>query len=120
MAHFAKIENNLVTQVIVVANNDILDDQGNESESIGAQFCADLLGGTWMQTSYNGNFRKNYAGIGFTYDATLDAFIEEKPHPSYVFVQDTCSWTPPLEYPSDGLGYHWDESIVNWVLADIS
>ena len=74
-----KIESNLVTQVIVVDNSDILDEDGNESEAIGVQFCADLLGGTWVQTSYNGTFRKNYAGVGDTYDSTRNAFIEPSP-----------------------------------------
>ena len=95
MAHFAQIENNLVTQVIVVNNEDILDDLGNESEAIGIQFCTDLLGGTWIQTSYNSSFRKNYAYTGDTYDAVRDAFIPVKPHPSCVFNEDTCRWETP-------------------------
>jgi len=96
MAHFAQIENNLVTQVIVVNNEDILDDLGNESEATGIQFCTDLLGGTWIQTSYNSSFRKNYAYTGDTYDAVKDAFIPVKPHPSCVFNEDTCRWETPL------------------------
>jgi|TARA_R110000868_G_scaffold341143_1_gene601981 hypothetical protein len=95
MAHFAQIENNLVTQVIVVNNEDILDDLGNESEATGIQFCTDLLGGTWIQTSYNSSFRKNYAYTGDTYDAVRDAFIPVKPHPSCVFNEDTCRWETP-------------------------
>ena len=95
MAHFAQIENNLVTQVIVVNNEDILDDLGNESEATGIQFCTDLLGGTWIQTSYNSSFRKNYAYTGDTYDAVKDAFIPVKPHPSCVFNEDTCRWETP-------------------------
>jgi hypothetical protein len=76
MAHFAQLdENNVVLQVIVVHNNDCLDENGNEVEAIGAAFCSSLLGGTWKQTSYNANFRGCYAGIGCTYDATLDVFI---------------------------------------------
>jgi hypothetical protein len=74
MAHFAKIENNIVTQVIVVNNEVLLDENNVEQESIGAQFCADLLGGTWLQTSYNGNFRGKYAGAGDLYDPELDIF----------------------------------------------
>ena len=75
MAHFAEIdENNVVLRVIVVHNNDCLDENGNEVEAIGAAFCSSLLGGTWKQTSYNGNFRGSYAGIGYIYDPVLDVF----------------------------------------------
>tara|TARA_R110000823_G_scaffold170870_1_gene303397 strand:+ start:245 stop:604 length:360 start_codon:yes stop_codon:yes gene_type:complete len=116
MAHFAQIENNLVTQVIVVGNEDILDGEGNESESIGAQFCTDLLGGTWVQTSYNNNIRKNYAGVGDTYDNTRDAFIEQKPFPSFLLVEATCQWKPPVDYPDDGRDYEWNEGTTSWDL----
>ena len=115
MAHFAQIENNLVTQVIVVDNNDILDEQGNESEELGIQFCQDLLGGTWVQTSYNGNIRKNYAGIGYTYDETKDAFIKPQPYNSWVLDEDTCLWEAPIPYPTDGNEYNWDESTTSWI-----
>ena len=74
MAHFAKIENNIVTQVIVVNNEVLLDENGVEQESIGAQFCQDTFGGEWVQTSYNGNFRGKYAGVGNTYDPATDTF----------------------------------------------
>jgi hypothetical protein len=74
MAHFARLENNIVTQVIVVNNEVLLDESGIEQESIGAQFCADLFGGEWKQTSYNGNFRGKYAGVGDTYDPATDTF----------------------------------------------
>ena len=114
MAHFAQIENNLVTQVIVVDNNDILDAQGNESETVGTQFCTDLLGGTWVQTSYNGNMRKNYAGIGFTYDTTKDAFIAPQPYPSWVLDESTCRWEAPVPYPEDDNMYIWNEDLINW------
>jgi len=77
MAHFAELdENNVVIRVIVVANDELIDENGYESEAKGVAFCESLLGGNWKQTSYNGNFRKNYAGIGHIYDATEDAFIE--------------------------------------------
>ena len=119
MAHFAQIENNLVTQVIVVDNNDILDEQGNESEELGIQFCQDLLGGTWVQTSYNGNIRKNYAGIGYTYDKTRDAFIPPQPYPSWLLNEETCLWESPVPYPEETEGnpvmYTWDEETVSWV-----
>ena len=115
MAHFAQIENNLVTQVIVVNNEDVLDGDDNELESVGAQFCTDLLGGTWKQTSYNGNIRKNYAGIGDTYDSTRDAFIAPKPYPSWTLVEDTCQWTAPTGCPDDGNKYEWNEDTLAWV-----
>jgi len=122
MAHFAQIENNLVTQVIVVDNNDILDEQGNESEELGIQFCQDLLGGTWKQTSYNGNIRKNYAGIGYTYDETKDAFIKPQPYNSWVLDEDTCLWEAPIPYPTVEEGstdvYNWNEELVNWMLQE--
>jgi hypothetical protein len=76
MAHFAKLdENNVVTQVIVVSNAELIDSDGEESEAKGIEFCQRLLGGTWVQTSYNGNFRKNYAGVGYTYRADIDEFV---------------------------------------------
>ena len=124
MAHFAQIENNLVTQVIVVDNSDILDEQGNESEAIGTQFCTDLLGGTWVQTSYNNSFRKNYAGTGFTFDDNRDAFIAPQPYPSWVLVEDICIWEAPVPYPEDvgteddPIRYIWNEASVSWVETD--
>jgi hypothetical protein len=93
MAHFAQLENNIVTQVIVVNNNELLDN-GVESEAKGIAFCQSLFGGTWIQTSYNGNIRKNYAGIGYTYDPTRDAFIAPKfnCHPEETLDETTCRW----------------------------
>ena len=122
MAHFAQIENNLVTQVIVVDNSDILDEQGNESEVVGTQFCTDLLGGTWVQTSYNGNMRKNYASIGHTYDTTRDAFIAPSPYPSWVLDEDTCRYEAPVAYPTLPEGsterWQWDEDTLQWIRVD--
>jgi len=115
MAHFAKIEDNLVTQVIVVDNSDILDGDGNESEALGVEICQNLLGGTWVQTSYNGNIRKNYAGIGYTYDSTRDAFIDPSPYASWVLNETTCKYEAPIAYPSDGKHYKWDEETTSWV-----
>lgn len=98
MAHFAELDNtNTVTRVIVVDNSDILDTNGNESEELGKQFCQQFGAGPWVQTSYNGNFRKNYAGIGYTYDAQHDAFIAPQPGPDYVFNEETCRWSKPNE-----------------------
>jgi len=120
VAHYAKIENNIVTQVIVVDNKDTADANGVEKEHIGAAFCERLFGGTWMQTSYNGNKRKNYAGIGYTYNADLDAFVPPKPYASWVLNEETAQWNAPVPMPEDaGTGeppkmYSWDEDTVSW------
>ncbi len=119
MAHFAKVEDGIVTDVIVVDNSDILDDDGNESETIGKAFCTNLLGGDWVQTSYSGAFRKNFAGIGDAYDETLDGFIQQKPDGclSWVLNEATCIWEAPVSKPDDDeLGHHeWEESTLSWV-----
>jgi hypothetical protein len=116
MAHFAELdENNVVLRVIVVANKDTADANGNEVESIGVAFCQRLLGGNWKQTSYNGNFRKNYAGIGYTYDAGIDAFVPPKPYPSWVLNSNTAQWEAPVPMPQDGKMYSWDEATQSWV-----
>jgi hypothetical protein len=110
MAHFAKIEGNLVTQVLVVNNN---------LEHRGADFLAnDLgLGGTWIQTSYNNNFRKQYAGIGFTYDAVNDVFIALQPYPSWS-LDNNFDWQAPTPMPvEEGKRYTWDEATTSWVEA---
>lgn len=89
MAHFAEIdENNIVLRVLVTDNNDPAGDEGYS-------WLVTNLGGRWVQTSYNGNFRKNYAGIGFTYDEVLDAFIPPKPSEDCVLDEDTCTWVCP-------------------------
>ena len=119
MAHFAEIDsNNTVLRVIVVSNTDTEDANGVEQESIGAAFCENLLGGTWKQTSYNGNMRKNYAGIGFTYQADIDAFVPQQPYPSWTLNQDTAQWEAPVPYPNDGKRYSWDEDTLSWVKTD--
>ena len=116
MAHFAQLnEENLVTQVIVVANEDTADQDGVENEAIGAAFCNNLLGGRWVQTSYNANIRKNYAGIGYKYDATLDAFIPPQPFESWTLNEKTAQWEAPTSYPDDGKRYSWDEATTSWV-----
>jgi hypothetical protein len=114
MAHFAKLENNVVTQVIVVSNQDILDEQGQESEEKGIAFCSNLLGGTWKQTSYNGTIRKNYAGIGYTYDEGRDAFIPPKPFNSWLLDETTCQWKAPVDMPTDDKRYTWNEATTSW------
>jgi hypothetical protein len=116
MAHFAELDgNNVVLRVIVVNNSDCLDANGNESELVGAGFCAKVFGGNWKQTSYNGNIRKNYAGIGHTYDASIDAFVSPKPYPSWVLNPSTAQWEAPVPYPSDDGMYSWNEDTQSWV-----
>jgi hypothetical protein len=103
MAHFAELDdNNIVKQVIVVSNNELLDEFGNESEQKGIDFCSNLLGGRWIQTSYNETIRKNFASIGYVYDPILDGFIAPQPQVagSWVLNQETLKWEntdPPLE-----------------------
>ena len=127
MAHFASLdENNVVTQVIVVANEDTADSNGVEAEEIGVAFCKKLLGADthWKQTSYNGNFRKRYAGISYSYNEELDAFIAPKPFESWVLVEETADWESP-EGPAPTLTeaqvesrsfYRWDEENLEWAL----
>jgi hypothetical protein len=116
MAHFAQLnEENLVTQVIVVANQDTADQDGVENEAIGIEFCTNLLGGKWVQTSYNANIRKNYAGVGYKYDAALDAFIPPQPFASWTLNNETAQWEAPTPYPTDDKRYTWDEETTSWV-----
>ena len=115
MAHFAELDaNNVVLRVIVVGNPDTADANGVEKEYIGAAFCERLLGGTWKQTSYNGNIRKNYAGIGYTYDTGLDAFITSQPYPSWA-LDENANWQAPVPMPTDGKMSRWDEPTLSWV-----
>lgn len=109
MSHFAQVVDGIVTQVIV-AEQDVID--------------SGAFGTGWIQTSYNTHggqhpegrpLRKNYAGIGFTYDAIKDAFIPPKPYESWVLNNETCLWDSPIPYPNDGNRYLWDESTTSWV-----
>ena len=112
MAHFAQLdENNVVQQVIVVSNNELLDANGVEREELGIAFCQKLFGGNWKQTSYNSSFRKNYAGIGYTYYPDLDAFISPKPYESWVLNTTSKEWEAPTAPPS----FVWDENTQSWV-----
>ncbi len=118
MAHFAKLDaNNIVLEVNVVDNEHLLDANNIEREELGIAFLVQWSGGYpyWKQTSYNGNIRKNYAGIGFTYDAGRDAFIPPQPYPSWILSETTCQWEPPVPYPTDGKYYAWDEATTSWV-----
>ena len=106
MAHFAELDdNNIVIRVLVTDNN---------APNEGYDWLVDNLGGTWIQTSYNATIRFNYAGIGFTYDSELDAFIAPQPYESWVLVEETCQWEAPVPYPDDGLMYSWNEEIIDW------
>lgn len=118
MAHFAQLdEAGVVTQVIVVHNNELLDENGVESEAKGIAFCQSLFGANtrWLQTSYNGNFRKNYAGIDYRYDEARNAFIPPQPYPSWVLNETTCLWQAPVARPDDEKLYRWDEPTLSWV-----
>lgn len=115
MAHFAELnDQNVVLRVIVVHNNELLEN-GVESEAKGIAFCQSLFGGNWKQTSYNGNLRKNYAGVGFTYDSQRDAFIPPQSFPSWILDEATCQWGTPVSYPTDGQQYLWNEATQSWV-----
>lgn len=117
MAHFAELdENNVVTRVIVVANEELLVD-GIESEAKGIEFCKSLLGNdtNWAQTSYNATMRKNYAGSGYTFDSERDAFITPKPFASWVLDEETCNWDAPVAHPEDDKFYNWDEDTLSWI-----
>ena len=132
MAHFAQLdENNVVTQVIVVSNDDCSDASGTESESIGVAFCQKLLGANtnWKQTSYNGNMRVRYAGIGYSYNESLDAFVPAQPFASWTLNNETADWDSPVTRPTltedqitAGSYYRWDEdayqadNTTGWVL----
>ena len=101
MSHFAKLDNNIVTEVIVAEQDFINSGKVGDSS-------------LWVQTSYSGSFRKNYAGVGYTYDQTRDAFIPAKPYASWTLVEDTCQWTAPTAYPDDGEKYNWNEENERW------
>jgi len=124
MAHFAEIVDGIVARVIVISNADTASN-GVEDEAIGAAFCHNLLGGEWVQTSYNTlggvhnsggtPYRKNYAGRGYAYDTVRDAFIVPKPFASWVLDEATCLWTAPVPMPSEGRPWRWDEATLSWV-----
>ena len=116
MAHFAELDNNdIVLRVIVISNADTATPDGTEVESIGVSFCQRLFGGNWKQTSYNHNMRVRYAGIGYTYNADLDAFVPPKPYASWTLNSETASWDAPTPMPTtEGKFYHWDEESTSW------
>lgn len=122
MAHFAQLNSsNTVINVIVVNNEVIGDTPFPDSEPIGIAFCQQLYGSAtkWKQTSYNANFRGNYASPGYIYDLTLDKFIPPKPYPSWLFDTESGQWSAPIPYPSDGNTYYWDEITQSWIYFTI-
>jgi hypothetical protein len=131
MAYFAKLGiGNIVEQVISISNTVITDSNGVEQEQLGIDFINKLYNtkDVWKQTSYNTKrgihnnggtpFRKNYAGLGYTYDETRDAFIPKKPFNSWILNEDTCLWEAPIAYPTDGKEYGWNEKTLSWDLID--
>jgi len=127
LAHFARLdENNIVTQVIVVDNKDVTDPfTGQEDEILGIAFCKKLLGGNWVQTSYNSTIRKRYAGIGYKFEKALDAFVAPKPYESWVLNTETIDWESPVGPAPElteaeveaGSRYEWDEENGVWNLV---
>jgi hypothetical protein len=119
MAHFARLDQNNVIQEIIVVNNDVVNNLSfPESEPIGVKFCQELFGSdtNWKQTSYSGDFRKNYAAIGSVYDSATDIFINPQPYHSWTLNKFTMQWEPPIPYPSEGGPYVWNENEKNWFL----
>jgi hypothetical protein len=107
MSHFAKLDNNNIVTQVIVAEQDFIN-----SGAVGDSF-------RWVQTSYNNNFRKNYAGVGYTYDRIRDAFIPPKSYPSWVLDEDTCLWIAPVAMPDDDNKYTWNEETTNWDLIEV-
>ena len=120
MASFAKIGlNNKVIEILSVHNNVLLDSNNVSSENLGIDFLTNLTGwAIWKQTSYNNNFRKNHAGIGYTYDEDRDAFIPKKPFNSWILNEDTCLWEAPVALPDTENRYNWNEETTTWDLDD--
>ena len=115
MAHFAKLDDaGIVLEVIAVTNDNAPD------ETAGVAFLTGIFGyPNWKETSYNGNIRKNYAGIGYSYDAVRDAFIPPQPYPSWLLNELTCLWESPVPYPAEGGFYSWDETTKTWVTDNV-
>ncbi len=120
MAHFAQLdENNVVIQTIVVNDIDIPGGGDVSNEEAGIKFIHETgLKGTFKQTSYNRNFRKNYAGVGYAYDVSRDAFIPPARYPSWILNEETCTWDPPVAHPNDGRFYAWNEVYERWDLKN--
>lgn len=118
MAHFAQLDhNNIVINIIRVNNEDMLDSNGQEQESVGIDYLKMLFGQNtkWVQTSYNSNFRKLYAGINFIYSERYDHFMPPKPYPSWILNEEQGIWNAPVDYPMNGKNYDWDEQQQVWI-----
>jgi hypothetical protein len=115
MAHFAKLGIGNIVERVEVVSNDIA-----TTEQAGVDFLNNLYKtrDVWKQTSYNGNIRKNFAGIGYKYDQTRDAFISPSHYPSWILNETTCRWEAPVAYPNDGQFYVWDETNQSWTLTE--
>jgi hypothetical protein len=121
MAYFAKLgTGNIIEQIISINNSVITDNNGIEQEQLGVDFINKLYNtrDVWKQTSYNNNIRKNFAGIGYQYDQTRDAFIPPKPFNSWILNEDTCRWEAPVAYPQDDNNYRWNEQTLSWDLIE--
>jgi hypothetical protein len=119
MAYFAQIDEFGVVIRVISINNSVIGEPEisfPQTELFGKDFILNILGfnGEWLQTSYNKSFRKNYAGVGYTYDFQLDSFVPPKPYPSWVLNESTCLWDSPIQYPNDGKHYIWDEETISW------
>jgi len=116
MAHFAKLGKGNIIETVAVVHNDIA-----TTEQSGVDFLNNLYNtrDVWKKTSYNNNIRKNFAGIGFQYDQTRDAFIAPKPYQSWTLNETTCQWEAPVDYPNDGESYKWNEQTLSWDLTTI-
>jgi hypothetical protein len=112
MAHWAELDENNIVLRVTVGDNDLPDE--------GYQWLIDNLGGNWVKTSYNATIRKNFAGVGYQFDETRDAFIAPKPFDSWILDEDTCTWSAPIAYPTDGFRYEWHEASASWQLIDFS
>lgn len=119
MAHFAEInDEGIVLRVNAVNNSDTATSTGEEVEAIGVEFLKKRHGGTWVQTSYNGNFRFRYAGKGYYFDTSRDAFIAPKPHSSWELDELSLDWVSPVPYPDGDEFYRWDEESRNWIKVE--
>jgi hypothetical protein len=122
MASFAKLNDKSIVIDGIALDNETVDNLPfPESEPVGVAFLTEWSGGytNWKQTSYTASFRKNYAGIGFTYSVELDAFIPPKPYPSWLLNINTCQWQAPVPYPNDQKPYIWDEATQSWVPVNV-
>ena len=118
MAHYAEIDKNWVVQRVIVIDNSVLfNENGVECDYLGARFCQELYGQhtTWIQTSYNGNRYKNFAGRGYIFDPDRHCFHPPQPYPSWTLDEGTAQWEPPVPFPNDGLFYDWDEGSCSWI-----